>query len=465
MRRPHPARYRTLFLLLSLAAAAAVAVAVAPASAQWPYPAGDDGKPTLAPMLKRVTPAVVNIAITSRSRMPRHPMFDDPFFRRFFNIPRQQQERPRRSVGSGVIVDAERGYVMTNHHVVSGADKLVVTLADRRSFDAELVGSDEGTDIALLRIEADGLTVLPFGDSEKLEVGDFVLAIGNPFGIGQTVTSGIVSALGRTGLNVGGYEDFIQTDASINPGNSGGALVDLDGRLVGINSAIMTPAGGNVGIGFAVPTAMAREVMDQLVEYGEVRRGQLGIHIQDVTPSIAEALNLEEAEGALVSQVLPGSAAEAAGLQAGDVILTIDGRPVEDSTGLRNMIGLMRLGAEMEITYIRDGETRTLRAKTGRSSRQILAESEAVDKFKGAEFRDLDPSHPQYGSVEGVLVAEVEEGSPAERNGLQPGDVVTAVNREKVRSVAEFSKAAAGAGGAIALNIRRGAARLFLVIP
>ena len=246
MRRPHPARYRTLFLLLSLAATAA-AVAAAPASAQWPYPAGDDGKPTLAPMLKRVTPAVVNIAITSRSRMPRHPMFDDPFFRRFFNIPRQQQERPRRSVGSGVIVDAERGYVMTNHHVVSGADKLVVTLADRRSFDAELVGSDEGTDVALLRIEADGLTVLPFGDSEKLEVGDFVLAIGNPFGIGQTVTSGIVSALGRTGLNVGGYEDFIQTDASINPGNSGGALVDLDGRLVGINSAIMTPAGGNVG--------------------------------------------------------------------------------------------------------------------------------------------------------------------------------------------------------------------------
>ena len=339
MTRPHLAGLRALVLLLSCAAAAA-------AWAQWPYPAGGNGKPTLAPMLKEVTPAVVNIAVMSRNRTSRHPMFDDPFFRRFFNIPREQQDRLQRSAGSGVIVDAERGYVMTNHHVVNNADKLIVTLADRRSFEAELLGSDEGTDIALLRIEADDLTGIHFGDSEGLEVGDFVLAIGNPFGIGQTVTSGIVSALGRTGLNVGGYEDFIQTDASINPGNSGGALVGLDGKLVGINSAIMTPAGGNVGIGFAVPAAMAREIMDQLIEFGEVRRGQLGIHIQDVTPSIAEALNLDAATGALVSQVVPGSAAEEAGVQAGDVILAIDGRPVEDSTGLRNMIGLMRLGTE-----------------------------------------------------------------------------------------------------------------------
>ena len=450
---------RTLFFLACLAAAAA-------ASAQWPYTAGGDGKPTLAPMLKQVTPAVVNIAVIARrNRTPRHPMLDDPFFRRFFNLPQPQRDQPRQSVGSGVIVDAENGYVMTNHHVVSEAEKLMVTLADRRRFEAELLGSDEGTDIALLKIEADDLTALPFGNSEVLEVGDFVLAIGNPFGIGQTVTSGIVSALGRTGLNVGGYEDFIQTDASINPGNSGGALVDLDGKLVGINSAIMTMAGGNVGIGFAVPTAMAREVMDQLVEFGEVRRGQLGIHIQDVTPSIAEALNLDDAVGALVSQVLPGSAAEEAGLQAGDVILAIDGRPVEDSTGLRNMIGLMRLGTDMEITFIRDGEKQTMSARTGRSSSQLLAESEAVDKFRGAEFRDLDPSHPRYETVEGVLVSQVEEGSTAESNGLQAGDIVTAVNRVKVRSVAEFSEVAAGTGGAIALNILRGNARLFLVIP
>ena len=456
---PTAARYGALAIVLAFAAAA-----TAPTWAQWPYTDGRGGKPTLAPMLKEVTPAVVNIGVITQTSALRNPMFDDPFFRRFFDLPEQPRGRPRRSAGSGVIVDAGNGYVMTNHHVVKDADKLVVTLADRRSFDAELVGSDAGTDVAVLKIEADGLTALDFGDSEALEVGDFVLAIGNPFGIGQTVTSGIVSALGRSGLNRGGYEDFIQTDASINLGNSGGALVDLDGKLVGINTAIMAPAGGNVGIGFAVPTAMAREVMDQIVEYGEIRRGQLGVHIQDVTPSIAEALNLDVERGALVSQVLPGSAAEKAGLQAGDVIVEVNGRPV-DSSGLRNVVGLMRLGTRMEITFIRDGERRKVEAATGRSSGQLLAESEAIDKLEGAEFRNLDPSHPQFGTVEGVVVAEVEEESPAARNGLQAGDVVTAVNRVRIRSVEEFSKAASRADGAIALNVVRGNARIFLVIP
>ena len=453
------ARYGVLAILLAFAASA-----TGPAWAQWPYAGGKGGKPTLAPMLKEVTPAVVNIAVIARTSAPRNPMFDDPLFRRFFDLPEQPRGRPRQSVGSGVIVDADHGYVMTNHHVVKDADKLVVTLSDRRSFDAELVGSDAGTDVAVLKIEADGLTALDFGDSEALEVGDFVLAIGNPFGIGQTVTSGIVSALGRSGLNRGGYEDFIQTDASINVGNSGGALVGLDGKLVGINTAIMSPAGGNVGIGFAVPTAMAQEIMDQIIEYGEVRRGQLGVHIQDVTPSIAEALNLDVEQGALVSQVVPGSAAEQAGLQAGDVIVEVNGRPV-DSSGLRNMIGLMRLGTGMEITFIREGERRKVEATTGRSPSQLLAESGAIDKLEGAEFRDIDPSHPRFGTMEGVVVSEVREGSPAARNGLQAGDVVTAVNRARVRSVDELSKAASGADGAIALNIVRGNARIFLVIP
>ena len=461
MTRMAVARRRAFAFLLALAAAT---TATASASAQWPYLAAEGGKPSLAPMLREVTPAVVNIAVLTRTPGRRNPMFNDPFFRRFFDLPDQPRSRPRENAGSGVIVDAANGYVMTNHHVVKDADKLVVTLADRRSFDAELVGSDAGTDVALLRIEADDLTALDFGDSEALEVGDFVLAIGNPFGIGQTVTSGIVSALGRTGLNRGGYEDFIQTDASINFGNSGGALVDLDGKLVGINTAIMAPAGGNVGIGFAVPTAMAREIMEQIIEYGEVRRGQLGVHIQDVTPSIAEALDLEVTQGALVSQVVPGSAAEKAGLQAGDFIVEVNGRPV-DSSGLRNMVGLMRLGARMEITFIRDGERRNVEATTGRSSGQLLAESEAIDKLKGAEFRNIDPSHPQFGEVEGVVVTEVEEGSPAAGNGLQAGDVVTAVNRIRVRSVEEFSKAASSADGALALNIVRGSARIFLVLP
>ena len=455
------ARRRAVAFLLAFAVAAA-----APAWAQWPYADGSGGKPTLAPMLKKVIPAVVNIAVIAETPTVRNPMFNDPFFRRFFELPPQQpRSRPRRSAGSGVIVDAEHGYVMTNHHVVNDADKLVVTLEDRRSFDAELIGSDAGTDVAVLKIEADGLTALDFGDSEALEVGDFVLAIGNPFGIGQTVTSGIVSALGRTGLNREGYEDFIQTDASINLGNSGGALVDLDGKLVGINSAIMTPAGGNVGIGFAVPTAMAQGIMDQIIEFGEVKRGQLGVHIQDVTPDIAEALDLDVVQGALVSQVVPGSAAEKARLQAGDVIIEVNGRPV-DSSGLRNMIGLMRLGTRMELTFIRDGERRQVEATTGRSSGQLLAESPAIDKLEGAEFRDIDPSHPQYGIMEGVLVAEVAEGSPAAGNGLQAGDIVTAVNRVRIRSIEELSKVASGTdGGAIALNIARGNARIFLVIP
>ena len=460
MTLPRTVTYRAaLFLLLSIAATAA--------AAQWPYPFRDGEKPTLAPMLKQVTPAVVNISVSIRDRLGRHPMFDDPFFRRFFNMPRQPPPRGelRQSVGSGVIVNAQEGYVMTNHHVVNKAEELVVTLADRRVFDAELVGSDEGTDIALLRIQADDLTALPFGDSEKLEVGDFVLAIGNPFGIGQTVTSGIVSALGRTGLNADGYEDFIQTDASINPGNSGGALVDLEGKLVGINSAIVTPAGGNVGIGFAVPTAMAREVMDQIIEYGEVQRGQLGIHIQDVTPRLAQALGLDVARGALISQVVPGSAADEAGLEAGDVVVSVDDRPVDDSSSLRNMVGLVRLGTEMEITYVRDGEVRKRMVRTGRSSAQILAESEAVDKFEGAVFQDLDSRHPQYGKIEGVIVARVEEGSAADRNGLRAGDIVTSVNQVKVTSVAEFSREAANQGGVIALKIVRGSQRLFLVLP
>ncbi|KAB2864648.1 MAG: trypsin-like serine protease, partial [Bauldia sp.] len=276
---------------------------------------------SLADVLEEITPAVVNIAVTSRAPAETNPLFNDPYFRRFFDLPQMPQQRPRMSAGSGVIVDAQKGYILTNHHVIEGASEIAVTLKDRRRFTAELVGSDKATDIALVRIDASNLTALRLGDSGSLRVGDSVVAIGNPFGLGQTVTSGIVSALGRSGLNVEGYEDFIQTDASINPGNSGGALVTADGRLVGINTAIIAPAGGNVGIGFAVPIDMASAVMKQLIEHGEVRRGRIGVAIQDLTPDLAEALGIRETHGAVVASVESGSPAAEAGIQAGDIIV------------------------------------------------------------------------------------------------------------------------------------------------
>jgi Do/DeqQ family serine protease len=313
-----------------------------------------DGKaPTLAPLVERVTPAVVNIAVLSRSPEQDNPMFRDPFFRRFFGLPKES--RPQMSAGSGVIVDAARGYVLTNHHVVTDAQQIAVTLKDGRRLPAKLQGSDAGTDIALLKVEPDGLKALAFGDSDALRVGDYVLAIGNPFGLGQTVTSGIVSALGRTGLDIEGYEDFIQTDASINPGNSGGPLVNLVGQVVGINTAILAPGGGNIGIGFAVPVNMARRVMDEIVRYGEVKRGRIGVAIQDLTPELAQAMNTKQTNGAVIARVESGSAAEQAGLHSGDLVVAVNGTVVRSGTQLRNMIGLSRIGDQVTLTVDRRG--------------------------------------------------------------------------------------------------------------
>ena len=391
-------------------------------------------------------------------------MLSDPFFGRFFDFPQEPQYVPQQSAGSGVIIDAEAGYVLTNHHVIDGADVVRVTLSDKRQVEAEIIGSDAGTDIALLRIEADDLTDVELGDSDALEVGDFVVAIGNPFGLGQTVTSGIVSALGRNGLNADGYEDFIQTDASINPGNSGGALINLDGQLVGINTAIIAPGGGNIGIGFAVPTNMAREVKNQLLEHGEVRRGRLGILIQDLTPAIADALELDAAQGAVVTQVEPDSPAERAGLEPGDVIIEIDGAAVEGSSDLRNKVGLMRLGSTAELVYLRNGIRESVEATIGRASGLTADAGQTIEKLQGAEFRALDSTHPQYGRVQGVLVSLVDQGSPAARNGLRAGDVITAVNRRPVQTVEQLSQAIRQASGAMALNVVRNNMRLFIVI-
>jgi serine protease Do/serine protease DegQ len=314
------------------------ALAVPHAVQGRPQPSPRD-LPTLAPIVSQVTPAVVNISVVTRSPLEDNPLFRDPFFRRFFNFPDRPQ-RQEQAAGSGVIVNAARGYVLTNDHVVRDAEKIIVTLKDRRQFEARLVGTDPGTDIAVLQIEAPGLSALAFGDSDQLEVGDYVIAIGNPFGIGQTVTSGIVSALGRTGLTPEGYEDFIQTDASINPGNSGGALVNLRGELIGINSAIIGPSGGNVGIGFAVPSSMARAVMSQITRFGEVRRGRLGITMTDLTPALAAKLGVSARAGAAITGVQPGSPADKAGLRERDIILALNGRPVRSSGALRARLGL-----------------------------------------------------------------------------------------------------------------------------
>jgi Do/DeqQ family serine protease len=343
---------------LALMSGVAAVVSLPPlASAAAPIPeVGGGAVPSLAPMLARVTPGVVNIAVRGKVRAE-NPLLQDPFFRRFFNLPQRSQpeERETQATGSGVVVDAQNGYVLTNGHVVDNATKIEVTTKDNRRFTAKLVGRDTEADVAVLQIPAQNLTAVPVGDSDRLQVGDFVLAIGNPFGLGQTVTSGIVSALGRSGLGIEGYEDFIQTDASINPGNSGGPLVSLYGQVVGINTAILAPGGGNIGIGFAVPINMARRVMDQIIRYGEVKRGRIGVAIQDLTPELAQAMNTHQSEGAVIARVEAGSPAEQAGLRSGDLVIAVNGTAVHSGTQLRNMIGLERIGDQVTLTVDRRG--------------------------------------------------------------------------------------------------------------
>src|SRR6202045_2507205 len=346
---------RVLSMLVVSGGIALMMSTVCSALAGAPIPeAGGAPIQSLAPVVSRITPGVVGISVRGRGREDT-PLLQDPLFRRFFNRQQQPVERETQATGSGVIVDAAQGYVMTNAHVVENANSIEVTTKDNRHLKAKLIGRDPDTDIAVLQIPAGSLTAVPIGDSDRLQVGDFVLAIGNPFGLGQTVTSGIISALGRSGLGIEGYEDFIQTDASINPGNSGGPLVDLQGRVVGINTAILAPGGGNIGIGFAVPISMARKVMDQILRYGEVKRGRIGVAIQDLTPDLADAMNTKQTNGAVIARVESGSAAEQAGLHSGDLVVAVNGTVVRSGTQLRNMIGLSRIGDQVTLTVDRRG--------------------------------------------------------------------------------------------------------------
>ncbi len=423
--------------------------------------------PSLAPMLAKVTPAVVNISTLGRVKQE-NPLLRDPFFRRFFDIP---QSKPRRtqSQGSGVIIDAKKGYILTNNHVIDKAAEIRVTLHDQRELTAKLIGTDADTDIAVIQVAPENLTDLPLADSDKMRVGDFVVAIGNPFGLGQTVTSGIVSALGRSGLGLEGYEDFIQTDASINPGNSGGALVNLRGELVGINTAIFSPGrAGNVGIGFAIPVNMANEIKAQLIQFGEITRGRLGITIQDLTPELAKAFKIKvDQKGAVVARVEEDSPAAKAGLSTGDVIVSVNDRRVRNASDLRNMIGLLRVGQKIKLLALRGGETLDLSAEITVASKERI-EGKFISKLlDGATLGIIDitlGSAKQNRKRKAIRVVAIKPTSPADQAGLRKGDIFKSVNRRDVRDFKELEKAVNRTSRGLLLNIQRGDGAIFLLI-
>ncbi len=437
----------------------------------WAQPASAEvntaSLPSLAPIVKRVSPAVVNVATrgTVTKQQQRNPLLEDPFFKRFFDMPEQgPRQKPFQSAGSGVVVDAKEGLILTNAHVVENASEITVTTLDGHDYKATVIGADAPSDIAVIKVKDAKLTDVTLGDSSKAEVGDYVLAIGNPFGLQHTVTFGIVSALGRSGINPDGYEDFIQTDASINPGNSGGALVNLRGELIGINSAILSRSGGNIGIGFAIPSNMARTVMDQLIKYGEVKRGVLGVNIVTVTPDVAENLGSKDLQGALVSQVVNGSAADKAGIKAGDVVTAVNGGPVKSSAELRNRIGLMRVGENVNLTLFRDGKEKHITATVqGKAAGKDSKESEDDDSaaplhraLRGADLADAPGGA-------GVIVRSIEANSPASQSPLKPNDLITSVNRKTVTHMKDFT-AAAKDQPSLLLNVKRGANSLVIVL-
>ena len=442
-------------LLMSLLSLSGLLPAVA-----GPLPPFVNGQalPSLAPMLETSMPAVVNISTSTNIQVNDNPLMQDPYFRQFFDVPSPSRQQQKNSLGSGVIIDSKQGLVLTNNHVIDKADKIKVTLTDGRQLNAELVGTDPEADIAVIRIPAQNLTQLPIADSSQLKVGDFVVAIGNPFGLGQTVTSGIISALGRSGLGIEGYEDFIQTDASINPGNSGGALVNLRGELIGMNTAILAPTGGNVGIGFAIPTNMIMPIKDSLVKHGEVRRGLLGVSTQDLTPELVAAFNLDNKQGAAINRIENDSPAAKAGLEPGDVIVAANNRPVKNSQDIRNIVGLLQIGDKVTIDYFRGNEKKSAIAVIGEQEQTLLAGEKLHSLLKGIIL-----GATQKDQVEGVLIEKIHTSSYPWRVGLRPGDIIISANRYRTHNLDEL-KQVVDPNSPLLINLQRGQEGFFVVL-
>lgn len=450
---------------------------------------------TLAPLLERTTPAVVNISVSSTVKIPKNPFagqnLDNEFMERFFgergnpfrnnengdNEDAENAERTMRSAGSGVIINGPKGYVLTNHHVIAKADEITITLTDRRQVTAEVIGTDPKTDIALLKIDLPGLTQVNLANSDQVKVGDYVIAIGNSFGIGQTVTTGIVSALGRSSFARGDlYQNYIQTDAAINQGNSGGALINSKGELIGINSAILSRSGGSNGIGFAVPANMISGIMDQLISYGEVRRGRIGVGIQDISPTLQEAMGLDSRDGALVRQVEDDSPADKAGLKVGDVIVEFNGQEILDSDDIRNAVGAVERGTRAKISYIRDGKIRTTKINveaapddedtdaTATDDTESGTTPASVDAFDGAILTNIPTDSEASGGTDGVLVTKVRRGSDAWEAGLRKDDIIRAVNNKDIKDLTAFKRQIAKKDGAMFLSVQRGRNRIFVAV-
>jgi serine protease Do/serine protease DegQ len=446
-------------LATSILLSGSIAVASLPVHANLPFSVSGQQMPSLAPMLEKVTPGVVLISVTGthveKSKVPEA-------FKFFFGNPNQNENQSRkrefRGLGSGVIIDAEQGYIVTNSHVINEADEIQITLKDGRQITAKKIGSDASSDIALLQIEAKDLVEVNLADSDNIRVGDFAVAIGSPFGLGQTVTSGIISALGRSGLNAQNYEDVIQTDAAINSGNSGGALINLQGKLVGINTAILGPNGGNVGIGFAIPSNMVDNIVKQLIEFGEVRRGVLGVLGRSVNGEIAEALELESSQGGFIEQVEADSAADEAGIESGDVITKVNGKMVKTFAAIRGKIGSIGAGKSVELTVIKkDGSEKTYNVTL---KKQETAKVEAASIHKMLDGAELENS----ANGQGIDIKSVAEESPAAFIGLQKGDIISGINRTRIKSIGELRSYLNDNKGVFAINIIRGNSTLFLMI-